>query len=1054
MTSAMPRATSILAGVLLLSTAGRRDVLAQSACERSSLSAGDTAALDRFGSAIAVSGNRALVGAPDADLGGDVDAGAAYLFVRTGSTWAQEAKLTAFDASGHDRFGWAVALEGDLAVVGAPGKTRGGVPGAGAAYVYRRGPTGWAVEAKLLGAAGTGIGGAGTSVAVSGDLVVVGAPRDDVSGVHDCGSALLFRKTATGWAQEFRLVAGDSLADDHFGQSVHADGDVVAVGAPDADPAGISSGAAYLFRRAGGIWVQESRITALDAAAGDGFGSSVAISADALLSGAPGHAHAGVATGAAYLFRKSATWALEAELLAADLASGDGFGAAVALAGDLAAVGAPSADHAAGTNAGAGYVFRRVAGAWIELQKLATYGSDAGDALGASIAVDGEFVAAGAPLADDAALDGGAAHVFAVADDCNANLIPDVCDVLAGVEADCNGNQVPDACELRDCAGQPACDDCNLNGTIDVCDIAEGRLTDADGDGAPDECVSFVGLCPMNNDWSCVDNWNLGGIYPDNGPQTYSVTLQGPGDNVSLDLDVTIDTLRILQGAALTVADPLDGDLTIIKRGGVFLEGDPVDNEPSQLLAGNGRALFVPSGGFVLGPDAVYEAAWTSGRSTGSLLSAEQALILAGTCDCPDQTNGGAMILGSGMLVTIAGDFELRGADVAVCPMDCQNRRGGITPPPKLIGGTTAQVTVQGDFTVTGVVDVRFGESVRTAGVTPAELILGGAFNNLSQYPQRFDWTYGKLTLSGAQPQAVEVAGTDRGPGGDGYLVNFAMGTVEVLASRAVTFQDLLDNAPGGAVEALYVDTLILRALSHISIDDCKVYYNHLIDEGARIDLYGAGELLAVAQPPRLAAAPHDAPKNRYLSVVPANGALPVALKVVMTAGPTGGALPALAGWVDTPDGHGTARLVGAPVTRGWTEPLVHIGDCGIIPAATYAVTSTRDAGASYSVPLTAYTIARPAPKYWGDTVGELLGGQWTAPNGVVNMNDFVAALQKFQSLPQAPDLTVVDIQSTGAPNPCLNGAVNMADVFLLIHAYQGRPYPFVTNPADCPSCP
>ncbi|MBI4718763.1 MAG: hypothetical protein HY763_13230 [Planctomycetes bacterium] len=206
------------------------------------------------------------------------------------------------------------------------------------------------------------------------------------------------------------------------------------------------------------------------------------------------------------------------------------------------------------------------------------------------------------------------------------------------------------------------------------------------------------------------------------------------------------------------------------------------------------------------------------------------------------------------------------------------------------------------------------------------------------------------------------------------------------------------------------------------------------------------------ATAPALAPAPHDAPKNRYISFTPNNGTVPVAFLASLDA-PS--ATPI--GWVGLPDAQGISKLSATPVYRVWPEPVVHLGDCPIFPVAAYEISATVD-GVLFSDPVFLYTILQPSPKLWGDTVGvfDTNTNQWTPPNTTVNVNDFVAALQKFQGLPQAPHVTVVDVVGAGLPGQeaCLNKSGNIGDVFNIIKAFQGAAYPFTTNPLTCPTCP
>lgn len=199
---------------------------------------------------------------------------------------------------------------------------------------------------------------------------------------------------------------------------------------------------------------------------------------------------------------------------------------------------------------------------------------------------------------------------------------------------------------------------------------------------------------------------------------------------------------------------------------------------------------------------------------------------------------------------------------------------------------------------------------------------------------------------------------------------------------------------------------------------------------------------------PLAASAPHDRTKNRYVSFSP-NGSSELTAyrvyKVTDAAGPIG--------WVGAPDANGIAQVVSTPVMRVWTESVVFVGDCEIVPVAVYEIVATENL-VIYSEPVMVTTIAQPSGKDWGDTVGSFDGVQWTPPNEVVNTNDFIAALQGFQNLPSKPHVTVTDVQSVSAVDPCLNKSTNIADVFLLIKAFQGENYPFTKDPTTCPTCP
>merc|ERR1719271_89346 len=215
------------------------------------------------------------------------------------------AKLVASDAAEDDRFGDSVAVSGDLVVVGAYGNDDTG-DRSGSAYVYRttNGGASWTQVAKLVASDAAAEDWFGESVTVSGDLVVVGADGNDDAGSYS-GSAYVFRTTNDGasWTQVAKLVASDAAKDDYFGNSVAISGDLVVVGARGNDDAGSASGSAYVFRttNGGASWTQSAKLVASDAAKSDFFGDSVAVSGDLVVVGAKYNADAGDSSGSAYV---------------------------------------------------------------------------------------------------------------------------------------------------------------------------------------------------------------------------------------------------------------------------------------------------------------------------------------------------------------------------------------------------------------------------------------------------------------------------------------------------------------------------------------------------------------------------------------------------------------------------------------------------------------------------------------------------------------------------------------------------------------------------------
>jgi len=226
--------------------------------------------------------------------------------------------------------------------------------------------------------------------------------------------------------------------------------------------------------------------------------------------------------------------------------------------------------------------------------------------------------------------------------------------------------------------------------------------------------------------------------------------------------------------------------------------------------------------------------------------------------------------------------------------------------------------------------------------------------------------------------------------------------------------------------------------------DSSVTYPGWNIDD---IEIWGVD--LGAANTPLAAAAPHNMLKNRYVSFNPNNGTSAVALQVTKTTSPGGSC------WVDAPDGLGNSRCVAAPVFRVWSETVVHVGDCEIMPVANYEVRASAD-GTIFSPPLALATIPVPAlnSKLWGDVAGSNDGVQWTAPNQFTNVQDVLAILAFITDAAIKPEFQRANLEAISISDPCLNNFVNTADVLIGVQAVAGGAYPFTANPATCPVCP
>jgi hypothetical protein len=383
---------------------------------------------DLFGRSVSISGDTLVVGAPQEDSNAvgvnnpnqandsAPNAGAVYVFVRSGGLWSQQAYLKASNTGGADNFGSDVSIYGNTIAVGAPleDSNATGVNGnqfdnsvrdAGAVYVFVRSGTFWTQQAYIKASNPDQDDFFARSLALSGNTLVVGANEEDsnATGANgnqgndivrpDSGAAYVFVRSGSTWSQQAYLKASNSGPVDFFGTDVAISGDTLVVGAEEEDSiaTGVNgsqlegasnSGAAYVFVRSGTTWSQQGYLKASNTDPGDEFGGSVAISGDRVIIGARREESTATgvtgdqsnddfdSAGAAYLFqRQGGIWFQVAYLKASNTGGGDNFGEDVAISGDIAVVGAlgedssvagansPSPDNNTAEDAGAAYIF-------------------------------------------------------------------------------------------------------------------------------------------------------------------------------------------------------------------------------------------------------------------------------------------------------------------------------------------------------------------------------------------------------------------------------------------------------------------------------------------------------------------------------------------------------------------------------------------------------------------------------------------------------------------------------------------------------------------------
>lgn len=475
-----------------------------------------------YGREVALSGDTLVVGAPIASVGGASQQGRVYVYVRSGGVWTQQLNLYAFNGSATDRFGSSVAIDGDTLVVGAPrqGSTHGAV------YVYTRTGTTWTFESwfsvpSLQGDINERFG---SAVALEGDRLVVGATGWDTPTI-DAGAAFVFERTNGAWSLVQELVAADGATDDYFGQAVDLSGNTVLVGAYGHVQPQVSGGAAYVFVESAGTWTTQQKLVATDPTGSQWFGNTLALDVDTAVIGARYSTTNFYDDGSAYVFRRTGgAWTQETELNASDGMENDHFGSRVALEGGTILVGATGDDD---SGPAAGSVF------WFEYLFKGNLGDacTVGDGCLSGHCVDGvccnvSCVTASTSdcLACSAALTGGPDGLCGpISAGTSCRAAQGVCDaeeVCDGLNADCPGDAkstavcrpAVDACDAPEtCSGsgdtcppdakEPSTTECRP--AVDLCDVAE--TCDGTSDACPSdakapattECRAAAGACDV-----------------------------------------------------------------------------------------------------------------------------------------------------------------------------------------------------------------------------------------------------------------------------------------------------------------------------------------------------------------------------------------------------------------------------------------------------------------------------------------------------------------------------------------------------------------------------
>jgi hypothetical protein len=355
-----------------------------------------------YGQAVALDGNYAVASGVDKDLSYHYKV---FLLHFNGTEWQKIAVLNNSDAKANDNFGTDVSISGNIVVVGAAG--------ANAAYVYVKPAEGWkdmTQTAKLTSTDGSDFG---TSVSVSGNVIAVGAPRTTES-IAIQGAVYVFEKPEGGWenmTQTAKLMASDATKYDKLGSSVYISGNTIVAGAPNNSEYGAYCGAAYVFIKPENGWVnatQTAKLHASDATDNNSFGEYVCISGDDILITSinpPSY------SGKAYVFTKPETgWADMTEnaiLTASDGTANDYFGATCSISNNIITVGAFTRNRI--------YVFEKTSDQWSSMTETAILtgsGNINSSSLGTRLCISGDIIFSGAFGSSAFGLNSGAVFVF------------------------------------------------------------------------------------------------------------------------------------------------------------------------------------------------------------------------------------------------------------------------------------------------------------------------------------------------------------------------------------------------------------------------------------------------------------------------------------------------------------------------------------------------------------------------------------------------------------------------------------------------------------------
>jgi len=374
-------------------------------CEVQALRGLNTTTKDFFGKSCDMEGDRLVVGAFAATTGRP---GSVHVFELVGDEWVQRARLVHSDGGGGDELGNSVGISGDWVIAGAEYYDGPAGSNSGAAYLWRRGADGkWSEVQKLVPDDSEAQDNFGEYVAIEGDVAVVGERFDEARG-NNTGAAYVFeRGPGDVWVQTAKLVGSQAARNDLSADTLAVEGGRILMASYRSDASGGHSGSAYLFEKIGGSWTETAHLVANDGAGEMSRG--VAMHGDRIVLGARLESTNGGAAGAGYVFEKwNGSWIQTAKLVPASAKELDWVGEAVAVQGDRIVLSGHHHDQV-GSNSGAAFVYELKDGQWVETKKLVSSAISPNDEFSFALSLSGDRLLATSPFDTS---NRGSAYVF------------------------------------------------------------------------------------------------------------------------------------------------------------------------------------------------------------------------------------------------------------------------------------------------------------------------------------------------------------------------------------------------------------------------------------------------------------------------------------------------------------------------------------------------------------------------------------------------------------------------------------------------------------------